>query len=61
MQFELEQAHHANCQSWAAHQRIVAEAEQLGADGTPSVPFLRAVAARLRWPLIREPLTRETA
>jgi hypothetical protein len=53
MQYELEQAYHANCERRAAQHRLVAEAEQLVARDTPLAPFLGAVAARLRWPVIR--------
>jgi hypothetical protein len=56
MQYELEQAHHANCERRAAQHRLIAEAEQLVAHDTPLAPFLGAVAERLRWPVNRAQL-----
>ncbi len=58
LQYELENAHHVDCQRRAAQERLVAEAEQLAASDTPSAPLLRTITACLRWPVIHAPLVR---
>jgi len=45
MQFEIEKAHHANCERRAAQQRLVAQAERSAVRETP--------LGGLRWPVIR--------
>jgi hypothetical protein len=43
MQFEIEKAHHANCERRAAQQRLVAEAERLAAHETPPAGLRRRI------------------
>jgi hypothetical protein len=43
MQFEIEKTKHANCERWAAQQRLVAEAERLAVRETPLARLRRRV------------------
>jgi hypothetical protein len=53
MQYELEQAHHANCVRRAVHQRLLSEAEQSAASSTPSAARVPTLVARVRAPALR--------
>ena len=50
MQYELEQAHHANCERRAVRQRFVAEAERLAANVSPAVRVRAARSAIVERP-----------